>query len=137
MSTLVDSNVLIDVMAGASEWRSWSTARLVEAADLGAVVINQIVLSEASELFEEPSAFEPFTQAARLQRESIPWEACYDAGRAHVEYRRRGGLREQTLPDFFVGAHAKVRGYRLLTRDARRYRDYFPTVELICPETHP
>ena len=137
MSTLVDSNVLIDIIDPKSRWRGWSEARLTEVAGAGPVVINQIILAETSEVFRDPTAFEPFASMARLLRESVPWEACYEAGRAHVEYRGQGGQRERALPDFFVGAHATVRGYRLLTRDAQRYRRYFPSIEIIAPDTHP
>lgn len=137
MSTLVDSNVLIDVIDSSSPWHAWSIAKLSSARNLGAIVINQVVLAETSEMFRQPSAFEPFALQARLSRENIPWEACYEAGRAHVSYRQRGGLKERTLPDFLIGAHAVVKGHRLLTRDARRYRTYFPNLEIISPDAHP
>ena len=137
MSTLIDSNVLIDVFDPSCAWHDWSAGQLALAANLGPVVINQVVLAETSEFFGEPAAFEPFARHARISRESIPWEACYAAGKAHVAYRKQGGRRERTLPDFFVGAHAHVRTYSLLTRDPRRYRRYFPDVEIIAPDTHP
>ena len=98
---------------------------------------HQVVLAETSEAFRERREFDPFAVEARLSRESIPWDACYEAGKAHREYRRRGGQRERTLPDFFVRAHAHARGYAMLTRDARRYRTYFPNIHIIAPDTHP
>ncbi len=137
MSTLVDSNVLIDVIDSSSPWHKWSSGRLSLAAEIGPVLINQVVLAETTEVFEEPERFEPFASLARLSREGIPWEACFEAGKAHVEYRRGGGERDRTLPDFFIGAHAKVRGHQLLTRDPRRYRRYFPSLDIIAPDTHP
>lgn len=137
MSTLVDSNVLIDVIEQSSAWHLWSSDRLAEAAEQGSVFINQIVLAETAELFRDPKDFEPFSAMARLVRENLPWEACYQAGAAHLLYRDRGGERDRTLPDFFIGAHAQVSGHRLLTRDPRRYRQYFPDVEVIAPDTHP
>ena len=137
MSTLVDSNVLIDVIDLSLYWQEWSSSWLSQAAESGPVIVNQIVLAETGEVFGQPRAFDPFASLARLSRESIPWEACYEAGRAQVEYRGRGGQRERMLPDFLVGAHAVDKGYRLLTRDARRYRTYFPTLQIIAPDTHP
>lgn len=137
MSTLVDSNVLIDILADVERWREWSAAKLAEMADFGEVVINQIVYAETSMWFREPREAAPVTVMAALKREGIPWEAAHEAGRAHLEYRRAGGMRERTLPDFLIGAHALVRGHRVLTRDGRRYRQYFPTIEVIAPETHP
>lgn len=72
-----------------------------------------------------------------LGREDLGWDAAHQAGQAHLLYRRRGGMRERTLPDFLIGAHALVKGHTLLTRDARRYREYFPTLDIIAPDTHP
>jgi predicted nucleic acid-binding protein len=74
---------------------------------------------------------------ARYHREHVPFDAAFAAGLAFLDYRRRGGMRTSPLPDFFIGAHAAVRGYRLLTRDRGYYASYFPTLHLISPETHP
>ncbi|MYZ48132.1 type II toxin-antitoxin system VapC family toxin [Propylenella binzhouense] len=136
MSTLVDSNVLIDVIEMAEVWSEWSAARLAEAADLGEIIINPIVLAETSMHFLDEDAYEA-AAFARLTREQTPWEAAFRAGQAHARYRRSGGMRERTLPDFLIGAHAAVKGHRLLTRDARRYRAYFPDLDIIAPDTHP
>lgn len=87
--------------------------------------------------FEESEVIEDVIATVRPTREGIPWEAAHEAGRAHREYRRRGGARDRTLPDFLIGAHAQVKGYRLLTRDPRRYREYFPAVDIVAPDTHP
>jgi predicted nucleic acid-binding protein len=70
-----------------------------------------------------------------FMREALPFSAAYEAGRAYLAYRKAGGVRERTLPDFFIGAHAMVKSYRLLTRDAQRYRGYFPSLDIISPET--
>ena len=131
-ATLVDSNVLLDVITGDPDWGDWSARALSEAAGFGATVINAIVFAEVSVRF---SAIEDLQRAlpASLERTEIPWPAAFLAGKAHGVYRRRGGQRPTTLPDFFIGAHAAVSGLRLLTRDARRYGDYFPTVELVAP----
>jgi hypothetical protein len=107
-----------------------------EASDAGSVVVNQVIFAETAVRFDEPIAIGIFP-LNEIARESIPWEAAFQAGQAHLQYRRRGGARERTLPDFLIGAHARVMGYLLLTRDPRRYRGYFPDVELIAPDTHP
>jgi predicted nucleic acid-binding protein len=135
-STLIDSNVLIDVVKDLDPWRVWAAARLSEAADRGRIIVNQIVVAETAIRFRDYGAAETLN-LPQLTRESLPWDAAFEAGRAHRAYRRRGGARERTLPDFLIGAHALVRGYRLLTRDARRYRAYFPTLDIIAPDTHP
>ena len=136
MSTLVDSNVLIDVARSDSPFSAWSAEQIVAARSAGEVVINQVIFSEIATVFRKAGA----AHAAifmRLTRESLPWNAAFLAGHAHRDYRDRAGKRERTLPDFLIGAHALVKGHRLLTRDPRRYRRYFPDVEIIAPDTHP
>ena len=135
-STLVDSNVLIDILKNVPPWRDWSRARLTEAANLGSVFVNQIIVAETAIRFERPDAASSLA-IEELSREGIPWDAAFQAGQAHRRYRDRGGSRERTLPDFFIGAHAQARGYRLLTRDPRRYREYFTNLDIIAPDTHP
>ena len=101
------------------------------AADAGPVLINPIIHAEVSIGFDR---LEDLDDAVRdFDREPLPWEAGFLAGKAFIAYRRRGGERRSPLPDFYIGAHAAVRGHRLLTRDAARYRTYFPSVELIAP----
>lgn len=134
MSSLVDSNVVLDVVAADQEWAAWSTARLAEAADRGAVYINPVIYAESSIGFALASEFDRLIAASGIGREETPWAAAFLAGKAHVEYRRRGGGRARTLPDFLIGAHAQVRGHTLVTRDGRRYRDYFPGLDLIAPD---
>jgi hypothetical protein len=132
-AVLVDANVLLDILIPDPEWEGWSARALAEAADSAPLVINPIVFAEVSVGFERIEAL----QAAlppELRREPLPWDAAFLSGKVFVDYRRRGGSRAAPLPDFFIGAHAAVRSYRLLTRDARRYRTYFPTVRLIAPE---
>jgi len=135
-STLVDSNVLIDVIDEASQWFEWSSSRLKEAANTGAIVINQVVLAEASARFTESEAADAPAFSVFI-RENLPWPAAFLAGQAHRLYRERGGPRERSLPDFLIGAHALTKQYHLLTRDPRRYRQYFPTLDIIAPDTHP
>lgn len=132
-STLVDSNVLIDLFDEDSEWRDWSDAMLTRAADRGALVINPIVFAEVSAGFASLDDVEDALPPSFIRREALPWEAAFLAGRAFVQYRRRGGTRAAPLPDFYIGAHAAVAGYTLLTRDALRYRYYFPRLKVVSP----
>lgn len=132
---LVDTSVVIDVMTQDAEWRRWSEHALRTAAAAGPTVINQIVYAELAARFERDTDLDDLLTDAGIGRDRLPWSAAFLAGQAHQIYRKRGGERRATLPDFFIGAHAAVRRYRLLTRDARRYRTYFPSVDLICPDS--
>jgi predicted nucleic acid-binding protein len=133
--TLVDSNVLLDVATEDPQWLRWSERALIEAADNGRLAINPIIYAEVSvgfSVIEELDDALPVETFARMQ---LPYDAAFLAGKAFVNYRRRGGAKVTPLPDFYIGAHAAIAGYRLLTRDAARYRTYFPTVALIAPQT--
>ncbi len=130
---LVDSNVLLDVLTEDPGWYAWSAAQLAAVAEEGDPAINPIIYAELSMGFariEELDAALPETLVRRL---ALPWEAGFLAGRAFLDHRRRGGIRRSPLPDFYIGAHASLAGMPLLTRDAKRYRTYFPKLELICP----
>jgi len=131
---LVDTNVLVDVLDANQAWSAWSAERLAEAADSTVVVINPIVYTELSIAFSTIEALDAALSPLQLGREPLPYAAAFLAGRAYMAYRRRGGARTAPLPDFFIGAHAAVAGYRLLTRDARRYRSYFDKLALIAPD---
>lgn len=133
VTTLVDSDVLLDVLTDDPHWSSWSQARLAEAIDRGRVIVNPLVYAEVSTGFDRIEDLEAALPAAVLQREDLPFSAGFLAGKAFLAYRRRGGARTSPLPDFYIGAHAAVRGHRLLTRDASRYRTYFPRVEVVAP----
>jgi predicted nucleic acid-binding protein len=133
MTTLVDSNVLIDVLGPTGPWTAWSISAIQAAQDADVLLINPIVYGELSVGFDTIEALSEALPEGLILREDIPWEAAFLAGKAFFDYRRRGGTRTGVLPDFFIGAHAAVAGYRLLTRDARRYRTYFPSLELITP----
>ena len=109
---LVDSNVILDVLTEDPRWLEWSSRR-------------------PAELTEELDDALP---VAHFRRDALPWEAAFMAGKVFLAYRRRGGRRRSPLPDFYIGAHAAVQGLRLLTRDPRRYRAYFPTVEVVAPD---
>ena len=134
--TLVDTNVLLDVN-GESEWRSWAERKVAEAADSGDLIINQVIYSELAAGYARREEVDAVLQRASLLREDVPWDAAYAAGRAYLAYRRRGGARTSPLPDFFIGAHAAVRGYALLTRDRGYYATYFPSLTIVSPETQP
>jgi len=135
MTVLVDSNVILDLFSQDPRWWSWSSAALEEAAGNDRLVINPIVYAEISFRFE---AIEDLEDALPpiIEREDVPYEAAFLAAKAFVAYRRRAGTAGRTslLPDFYIGAHAAIRGYRLLTRDVARYRTYFPKITLIAPE---
>ena len=135
MTVLVDSNVILDLFSQDPRWWSWSSSALEEAAGNDRLVINPIVYGEISFRFE---AIEDLEDALPpiIEREDVPYEAAFLAAKAFVAYRRRAGTAGRTslLPDFYIGAHAAIRGYRLLTRDVARYRTYFPKITLIAPE---
>ncbi len=130
---LVDSNVLLDVATADPNWGSWSSAMLERAADESVLIINPLIYAEVSIGFAAIEDLETALTTDIYRREALPYEAAFLAGKCFLEYRRRGGEKRSPLPDFYIGAHAAVAGYRLLTRDATRYRTYFPTLELIAP----
>ncbi len=132
-STLVDSNVLLDIITNDPQWAEWSSTALSAAFDAGMVVINPIVYAEVSVGFDLIEDLDEVLPPTHFVREPLPWSAGFLAGKAFMEYRRRGGTRPTPLPDFYIGAHAAVSGHRLLTRDRRRYETAFPGIELIAP----
>jgi predicted nucleic acid-binding protein len=135
--TLVDSSVILDIVTDDPAWADWSGASLARARDDGHLVINPIVYAEVSAGFDRVEDLDDALPAGDFQREPLPYEAGFLAGKAFLVYRRRGGQKRSPLPDFYIGAHAAVRGYRLLTRDATRYRTYFPVISLIAPAGRP
>ena len=135
--TLVDSNVLLDIATDDQTWASWSADALARACDRGVICVNPIVYAEVSVRFERVEDLDSFIPEATFRREKLPYAAGFVAGKAFVSYRARGGARRMPLPDFYIGAHAAVSHYRLLTRDANRYRTYFPTVDLHAPDANP
>lgn len=132
---LVDTNVLLDILSEDPAWFEWSAGALSEAADRNRLVINQIIFAELSVQFPTVEAMDDALPGDRYDRESLPWDAGFIAGKVFHAYRRRGGARRSPLPDFYIGAHAAVRGYALLTRDAARYRSYFPRLTIIAPDS--
>ena len=131
--TLVDSNVLLDLVTDDPRWAAWSSQALASCLDRGRVVLNPIVYAEVSIGFDRIEELDEALPEGAFTREPLPYAAAFVAGKAFLAYRRRGGTKRAPLPDFYVGAHAIVAGYRLLTRDARRYRTYFPRLEVLAP----
>jgi predicted nucleic acid-binding protein len=131
--TLVDTNVLVDVLSDDPNWRTWSRDRLDECSAQGPLLINDIVYAELSARFAEEELLDEAISEMNLVLHRLPKPALFLAGRAFERYRRSGGTRTGVLPDFFIGAHAQAMEWPLLTRDVGRYRTYFPGVELIVP----
>jgi hypothetical protein len=121
------------VVSGDARWAGWSSTALATVGNEAILVINPLVYTEVSVRFDSIEDVEDAVPPALFRREDVPYEAAFLAGKVFVTYRRRGGSRRSPPPDFLIGAHAAVNGYRLLTRDARRYRTYFPSLELITP----
>ena len=132
-AVLVDSNVLLDVATNDPAWGDWSGRTLERIADEAILVINPLVYAEVSIGFAAIEDLEAALPVDLYRREDLPYEAGFLAGKCFLRYRRGRGLKRSPLPDFYIGAHAAVAGYRLLTRDARRYRTYFPNLVLIAP----
>jgi predicted nucleic acid-binding protein len=130
--TLVDSNVLLDIFSDDPRWGEWSSQHLAHAFDAGPVAINPLIFAELSVGFDR---IEDLDEALpdSIERENLPWEAAFLAGRCFLAYRRRGGTRRSPLPDFYIAAHAAVRGHALLTRDRPRYLDLLPGLEVVTP----
>ena len=130
---LVDTNVLLDVLQEDPVWFQASADALARCADQYDLYINPIIYAEVSISFQSIEKLEAALPDNCFKRSQLPWEAAFMAGKAFLQYRRAGGKRVFPLPDFFIGAHAAVAGWLLLTRDAARFQSYFPTVQLIVP----
>lgn len=130
---LVDTNVLVDMLQNDPQWAEGSTAQLRAQAQLHTLVINPVVYAEMSLSFSTLEALDRVVATLGLALHEVPRPALFLAAKAFAQYRRRGGSKQQVLPDFFIGAHAAVEGWPLLTRDAQRFRGYFPTLEVIAP----
>jgi len=130
---LVDANVLLDVMTEDPRWYAWSADQLDACASRAELCINPIVYAEVSVGFDRIEELDEALPPDAFTRLALPWEAGFLAGKAFLRYRRAQGSRTSPLPDFFIGAHAAIDGMTLLTRDAQRYRTYYPALELVCP----
>lgn len=132
-SVLVDSNVLLDIATADPVWGAWSAETLAALADEAAILINPVIYAEVSVGFDRIEELDAALPDSFFVRTPLPYAAAFLAGKAFWKYRRLGGARTSPLPDFYIGAHAAIAGLRLLTRDTRRYRTYFPSVELVAP----
>jgi predicted nucleic acid-binding protein len=132
-ATMVDTCVLLDILTDSPQWAEWSAMTVAEARDAGDLVINPIIYAEVSAGFDRIEDVESALPSSDFLREALPYPAGFLAARAFVTYRRRGGAGNSPLPDFYIGAHAAVNRYRLITRDTARFTAYFPTVDLVTP----
>jgi predicted nucleic acid-binding protein len=133
MAAMVDSCVFLDIFTEDPAWFSWSSIALAEAADEGAVIINPMIYAEISIRFKQIEELEAMLPSDVFEYRPIPREAAFLAGKNFLKYRRRGGRKSLPLPDFLIGAHAAIAGLDLVTRDVRRFQEYYPSVNLICP----
>jgi predicted nucleic acid-binding protein len=131
---LVDTNILLDLVTDDADWAEWSLARLEEAALIGPIVINDVVYAETSIRYDRIEDLDAMLSDAMIEIVPMSRPALFLAGKAFQQYRAVGGSSTGVLPDFFIGAHAAIAGWPLLTRDTRRYRTYFPKVTLIAPQ---
>lgn len=131
---LVDTNVLLDIFTDDAKWRPWSERAVGDALVAGPVGVNPIIYAETSLAFTDANTLDRHLRDLLIVRLQLPYGAAFRAGRAFLRYRRAGGVRSLPLPDFYIGAHAEADGLTLLTRDAGRYRSYFPSVTLVTPQ---
>ncbi|MEW6169015.1 MAG: type II toxin-antitoxin system VapC family toxin [Pseudomonadota bacterium] len=130
---LVDTNVLLDVLEDDSAWADWSVRQLRDQAQVHELLINPVIYAELSLAFDSVDATDAAIECMEIVVRELPRPALFLAGRAFVKYRKAGGTKANVLADFFVGAHAAVLGCGIITRDARRYRTYFPAIQLVTP----
>ena len=130
---LVDTNVILDIVEDDPVWAEWSQAQLDALALREDLAINGVIYSELSIAFSRIEELEAVVATAGLKLIQIPREALFLAGKAFLAYRKQGGTRTGVLPDFLIGAQSAVMQLPLVTRDAARYRTYFPGLQLIAP----
>lgn len=133
MSRLLDTNVLLDILTADPRWGGWSRQQFKAACTAGPLPLNPIIYAELAAHFASAAELDHFLRPTLFKRLPLPYEAGFRASRAFLEYRRAGGARLSPLPDFYIGAHAEQAGLTLVTRDAARYRTYFPKVKLVTP----
>jgi predicted nucleic acid-binding protein len=128
---LVDANVLLDILTDDPKWSSWSEEKLLAVIEDDQAAVHPIIFAELGAAYRTATELEAALTGWPIQRLPLPYKAAFPAAQAFLRYRRRGEQRRSPLPDFYIGAHAAVMGFTLLTRDALRYRTYFPKVRLI------
>jgi predicted nucleic acid-binding protein len=131
---LVDANVLIDIFTNDKDWADWSEQAIADAAASNEIAINPIIYAEISIAFNTPQPLDDALHQLGINLVALPYPAAFIAGKAFIQYRKKGGLKRSPLPDFYIGAHAQHEGMLILTRDTTRYRTYFPKVSLKAPE---
>jgi predicted nucleic acid-binding protein len=136
-ATLVDSNIILDILRNDNVWKVWSVRQILFCGNQGELFINPIIYAEIAVAFEAPRDLATLLEELEIGLADLPWGAAFLAGHTHAKYRRNGGPRLRTLPDFMIGSHAKVKDLKLLTRDVQPYRTYFPQLDIIAPDTHP
>jgi predicted nucleic acid-binding protein len=132
--TLVDSNVLVDVIQEDPVWADWASEQLAAGFDRGPVIINPVIFAEVALASDTQEELEKYFRPEEYTRRELPWKAAMLAAKAFLRYRQSGGTKSSPLPDFYIGAQAQFEKLTLLTRDPRRYRTYFPAVRLIVPD---
>ena len=130
----VDSNIILDILTNDPKWYEWSASRLEKYSNSGQLIINEIIYAEISIGFEKIEELEEIIKDEFFKIESIPKEALFLAGKVFLKYKKQNGNKTSILPDFFIGAHAIVKKSPLLTRDVKRYKTYYPTLDIISPE---
>ena len=135
MDILIDSNVILDIVTEDKQWFQWSSETLSHFAEGNTLAINPIIYAEVSIGFDRIEDVEEVLPQHEFHRLPLPWQAAFLAGKCFQAYRRKGGQKRSPLPDFYIGAHAAVAGMALMTRDATRYRTYFPKLTIIAPES--
>lgn len=131
---LVDTDITVDVLENDPDWADWPISQMQAQSKVHRLVINPIIYAELSLTFSTVEALDQVLDGMKLRMLEVPKAALFLAGKAFVQYRRSGGIRSNVLGDFFIGAHAAVGGLPVLTRDTRRYKNYFPSVKLVAPE---
>ncbi|MCD0447380.1 type II toxin-antitoxin system VapC family toxin [Glycomyces sp. A-F 0318] len=132
--TLVDSNIWIDVFGADLRWGPWARKALADCVDGGGVCINPIIYAEVSVSYDTIEELDRALDTVGVERDLLPYGAAFLAGKAFALYRKRGGQKRSPLADFYIGAHAAICGYRLLTRDTTRYQTYFPKLDVVGPD---
>ncbi len=130
---LLDTNVLLDIATNDPVWAGWSETQFLKASTLGLITINPVIYAELAPAFASNEALEAWLDPGIFHYAELPYEAGWSAGQAFVKYRRAGGTKSSPLPDFFIGAHAELEKLTVVTRDASRFKTYFPSVTIIAP----
>ena len=133
---LVDSNIILDIVTQNKDWYNWSSETLQQYADSHTLVINKVIYTEVSNGFDNIEDLNQVFNSKFFKLEELPLEACFLAGKIFLQYKKNTGTKTSTLPDFFIGAHAAVKEYPIITRDIKRYNTYYPTVALVTPTKH-